>query len=176
MKSLMRRLKAALGIGSIWGAAFAGVGAILGALIPTTSFLSTVVGLGAVAGVGGLLLGIGFAGVLSAMESRRTLAELTSRRAALWGFLAGSALALVGSVAIGQLMDVVSVAESLLGLGIPAALQITAVVTGAVSYGAIAAGLASATVSLAKRAPVPLPSEPGGSPRVLGGDVPVESG
>lgn len=169
---LLKRLKAALGIGAIWGAAFAGVGAALGALLPTTSFLSTAVGLGTVAGVGGLLLGIGFAGLLSAVEGRRTLGELTSRRASLWGFLAGSALALVGSVAIGRLMEVVGAAESVLGLGIPVALQIAAMVTGAVSYGAVAAGLASATVSLAKRTPLSLPSPPSGSTRVLGGDAP----
>jgi hypothetical protein len=169
---LLKRLKAALGIGSIWGAAFVGVGAALGALIPTTSFLSTAVGLGVVAGLGGFLLGIGFAGLLSAMEGRRTLGELTSRRAALWGFLAGSALALGGSIVLGSAMGVVGAAESVLGLGIPVALQLTAVLTGAVSYGAIAAGLASATVSLAQRTPLPLPAEPSGSTRILGGDAP----
>jgi len=148
-----------LGIGSIWGAAFAGIGAALGALTPTTSFLSTAVGLAGVAGLGGLLLGVGFAGLLSAMEGRRTLAELTSRRAALWGFLAGSALALTGSVVLGIALGVVSGAEAVLGLSIPVALQVSALVAGAVSYGMTAAGLASATVSIAKRAPPPLPTE-----------------
>lgn len=168
---LLRKLKGALGIGSIWGAAFAGVGAVLGAVIPTTSFLSTVVGLGGIAGLGGLLLGVGFAGLLSAMEGRRSLVELTSRRAALWGFLAGSALALAGSVVLGSVLDVVSVAETLLGLEIPVALQVTALVAGSVSYGTIAAGLASATVSLAKRAHPPLPSDPDEPTRLFGSDV-----
>jgi len=169
----VKKLRAALGIGSIWGVAFGGVGALLGALIQTTSFLSTALGLGVVAGVGGLVLGLGFAGLLSAMEGRRTLGELTTRRAALWGFVSGTALALVGSVVIGSLMDVVGLAESVLGLPIPIGLQIAAVATGAASYGAIAAGLAAATVSLAKASPPALQSETSGSARdLLGGTEP----
>lgn len=159
MHVLLKRLKGALGIGSIWGTVFAGIGALLGALIPTSSFLSTAFGLSAVAGAGGLLLGVGFAGLFSAVEGRRVLDDLSARRAALWGFLAGSALALVGSLVIGSLTGVVGVAEGLLGLSIPAALQLAAVGAGAVSYGAIAAGLASATVSLAKRTPPALPAD-----------------
>jgi len=168
---LLRRLKAALGIGSIWGAAFVGVGAALGALIPTTSFLSTAAGLGIVAGVGGFLLGIGFSGLLSAMEGRRTLGELTARRAALWGFLSGSALALVASVAIGSLVGAVSAAESVLGLSIPGALRLITILGSAGSYGAIAAGLASATVSLAKRQPPASLSESSRSNGDLLGDA-----
>jgi len=170
VKTLLKKLKAALGIGSIWGVAFGGVGAALGVLISTTSFLSTALGLGVVAGVGGFVLGTGFAGLLSVMEGRRTLGELTTHRAGLWGFVAGTALAIFGSVAIGSLMDVVSVAERVLGLPIPIGLQLTAVAAGAASYGAIAAGLAAATVSLAKRSPSALQTGSSASGRNLLGD------
>ena len=153
MSSVLRKLRAALAIGSIWGAAFATVGAALGAVLPATSFLGTTLGLGIVTGIGGFGLGVVFAGLLSAMERRRTLGDLTARRGALWGFVAGSSLALLGSAALGSLLGVVAAAEELMGLAVPVSLQMAALLTGAVSCGAISAALASATVSLAKRAP-----------------------
>ena len=158
MGNLLKKLKAALGIGSIWGVAFGAVGTALGSLIATTSFLSSTLGLGVVAGVTGLILGAGFGGLLSVMEGRRTLDDLTPHRAALWGFTVGAGVALVGMIAGASLMDVIGIAESLLGLPIPIGLQLAAVAAGAVSYGAITAGLAAATVSLAKRSPSELQS------------------
>ena len=160
MGNLTRKLKAALGIGTIWGIALGAVGTALGGLISTTSFLSSALGLGVVAGVAGLVLGVGFGGLLSVMEGRRTLDDLTAHRAALWGFVVGAAVALVGTIAVASLSDAVRMAEGILGLPIPIpiALQLTALVAGAASYGAVTAGLAAATVSLAKRNPLELQS------------------
>jgi len=165
--SLIRKLKAALGIGSIWGIAFGAVGTALVGLISTTSFLSSALGLGVVAGVAGLILGAGFGGLLSVMEGRRTRDDLTAHRAALWGFVVGAAVALVGTIAVASLTDVVGIAESLLGLPIPIGLQLTAIAAGAASYGAVTAGLAAATVSLAKRSPSELQSGSNASARDL---------
>ena len=160
-------MKAALGIGTIWGIALGAVGTALGGLISTTSFLSSALGLGVVAGVTGLVLGAGFGSLLSVMERQRTLDELTAHRAALWGFVVGAAVALVGTIAVASLTDLVRIAESLLGLPIPIGLQLTAIAAGAVSYGAVTAGLAAATVSLAKRSPSELQSGSTGSARDL---------
>ncbi len=161
METLIKKLKAALGIGAIWGVTAGAVGTAFGA------FLSSALVFGVGFGVAGLVLGAGFGGLLSAMEGRRTLDELTAHRAALWGFVVGAALALVGTIAVASLTDVVRIAESLLGLPIPTGLQLTAIVTGAASYGAVTAGLAAATVSLAKRSPSELHSGSNGSARDL---------
>ena len=109
----------AANIGTIWGIALGAVGTALGGLISTTSFLSSALGLGVVAGVAGLVLGVGYGGLLSVMEGRRALDDLTAHRAALWGFVAGAAVALVGTIAIASLSDVVRIAEGILGFPIP---------------------------------------------------------
>ena len=159
----MRKLKAALGIGAIWGIATGAAGTTLGVLSPG-SFLSSALFYGAVTGVTGLVLGVGFGGLLSMMEGRRTLDELTPHRAASWGFVVGAAVALVGIIAVASLKGVGIAAGE---LGIPIGVQLTAIATGAVSYGTVTAGLAAATVSLAKRSPSELQSGSNGSARHL---------
>ena len=163
VENLIRKLKAALGIGSILGIAFGAVGTALGVLLSTTSLFSSPLGLGVVFGVTGLILGAGFGGLLSVMERRRTLDDLTTRRAALWGFVVGAGVTLVGMVLVWGLTDVVGIAESILGFPIPIGLQLTALAANAASYGAITAGLAAGTVSLAKRSPSELQSGSEGS-------------
>ncbi len=76
-------------------------------------------------------------------------------------------MALAGTIAVASLTDVVKIAESLLGLPMPIGLQLTAIVAGAASYGAVTAGLAAATVSLAKRNPSELQSGSDGPARGL---------
>ena len=49
------------------------------------------------------------------------------------------------------------------GMGLPIGVQLTAIAVGAASYGAVTAGLAAATVSLAKRSPSELESGPNAS-------------
>ncbi len=147
MGVLLRKLKAALGIGSIWGIAAGAVGTVLGGLsgLPT---LSSILVFGVGAGVAGFILGAGFGGLLSVMEGRRTLDELTANRAALWGLVVGTAVLLA--------VGVVGIATG--GAGLPIGLQLTAIAAGAVSFGAVTAGLAAATVSLAKGSPSELQS------------------
>jgi len=153
----LRKLKAALGIGSIWGIAGGAVGTAFGGLssIPTGSFLSSALVFGVGTGVAGLILGAGFGGLLSVMEGRRALDDLTANRAGLWGFVVGAAVALVGLTAVASLKGIGIVAS---GFGIPIGVQLIAVAGAAASYGAITAGLAAATVSLAKRSPSELQS------------------
>ena len=150
MGTLLRKLRAALGIGSIWGIAAGAVGTILGGLtgLPTGAFLSSALVFGVGAGITGLVLGAGFAGLLSVMEGRRTLDELTANRAALWGFVVGVAVPLVAGV--------VGIAAG--GAGLPIGLQLATIAAVASSYGTVTAGLAAATVSLAKRSPSGLQS------------------
>ena len=59
-------------------------------------------------------------------------------------------MAIVGALAVGAVTGLGLAATE---LGLPAALQVTAIATAALSYGAMTAGLASATVSLAQRGP-----------------------
>ena len=166
MGNLLRKLKAALGIGSIWGIAIGAVGTALGGLLLLAgSFLSSALVFGVGFGVAGLILGAGFGGLLSVMEGRRTLHELTARRAALWGFVVGAATALVGTIAVWGPTSAVGIAVSRLGL--PIGVQLTAIAGAAVAYGAMTAGLAAATVSLAKRNPSELQSGSDASAREL---------
>ena len=69
MGILLSKLKAVLGIGSIWGIAADTVGTALGALsgLPTGSFLSSALVLGVGSGVAAFVLGVGFGGLLSVM-------------------------------------------------------------------------------------------------------------
>ena len=174
MNTLLRKLKGALGIGSIWGLATGTVAAVFGGLtsIPTGWFLSSALVFGAGAAGAGLLLGTGFAGLLSLMEGRRTLDELTSKRAALWGFIVGATATLAGAIAVAALQGLGAAAG---GMGIPLGVQLTALAAGAVSYGAVTAGLAAATISLAKRGPSELDAGGDGSigitPRHSGADA-----
>ncbi|MGI9628971.1 MAG: hypothetical protein ACR2QM_19225, partial [Longimicrobiales bacterium] len=92
------------------------------------------------------------------MERQRTLDELTARRAARAGFVVGTALGLAGVAAAASLTGMFRVGGS--GLGLPFAAQLAAIAGVSACYGAVASGLASATVSVAKRSPSePLVSE-----------------
>ena len=87
MKPWLRRLRGVFGIGVLWGFVGTVVGTVVGAFVSVAGGqpLFTVLaefGLG----VGGLgfVLGSTFAGVLTILERRRTLEELTPGRAARW--------------------------------------------------------------------------------------------
>ena len=154
MKGWLRRLRGVLGIGMIWGLPATVVGAIGGIVASVfggASLLGSLV-TGSVA-VGGLffLLGSGFAAALTMTEGRRTLNELSPRRAALWGALAGGALPIVMLlISFGpEIATLLSDPQLLLGL-----------LAGIGSYGALSAALAGGTVALARRAPAELASGP----------------
>jgi len=114
-------------------------------------FLDTLVEFGLGAGRLGFGLGSTFAFVLTTLERRRTLDELTPGRAAGWGALAGAGAALVvGLSLVPALFPVLSTAQLALLL-----------ISGTASYGALTAGLAAGTVALARRAPAELASATG---------------
>ncbi len=149
MKGWIRRLRGIAGIGTLWGLAGAVVGTLGGlaaAVFGGAPLLAAVANFGLGGGGVGFLLGTTFAGVLTMMERRRTLDELTPGRAAFWGALAGSAFPAMWFLAsIGTL-----------GTFIPLDRLLLAAMSGCVAYGTLAAGLAAGTVSLARRAPAEL--------------------
>ena len=90
-----RRLRGIVGIGALWGVA----GAVFGAVVAGVEsvFLAepifvSMFDLASTLGFFGFLTGSGFAAVLTALEGRRTIGELSVARAALWGGVAGAAL------------------------------------------------------------------------------------
>jgi hypothetical protein len=141
VKTWLRRLRAVVSIGAIWGCALALVGLATAPVfliwLPSYVAPHLLVAAALQWGVGGFVLGSGFAMVLMMMDGHKTFAELTRWRAALWGALAGVGLMLVVSL-VGNPIPLAGVLAS---IGI---------------VGAVAAGLGAGTVSLAKRAPAEL--------------------
>lgn len=145
MKRWLRKLRGILSIGAIWGTVGGAIGAVGGVLVSVfggfplfSSLVEWCLGAGGL----GFLFGSGFAVVLTVLEGRRTLDELTPGRAALWGALAGAA------VPFGSLLFY-------LGSGgtVPFRVALIAVSAASGIYGAVSAGLAAGTVALARRAP-----------------------
>lgn len=150
MRGWIRKLRGILGTGTIWGLATATVGLFLGGIISAVSgepFLSSLLRVGLRQGLNGFLLGCGFAGVLSVMDGRRTLSELSPGRAAVWGAVAGAAFPSV-NVLLGTLLGYPIVVDQL----------VLVCLVGGLITGAVGAGLAAGTVALARRAPVELDS------------------
>ena len=101
MRRFARWLRGALGIGLTWAGLWVVFGIVVGIVIRIVdpSDIGPGEGPGVVLpilAVVGFLSGLGFAGLFSLAERRRTLTELSPGRAALWG--------LVGSAAIPLLM------------------------------------------------------------------------
>lgn len=147
MNRWLQRLRGALGIGALWGAAgsiVGAVGAVAANLTIGLPLLGPMIDWSLGAGFAGFLLGSGFAGLLTLSEGRRTLEELTPARAAGWGALAG-APAPTAVIVLGSAMGWNPALS---------AQQLIPVVLGAAgSYAALTAALAAGTVSLAKRTP-----------------------
>jgi hypothetical protein len=94
--NVVRRIRGAIGIGVKWGVLWAAIGALTVVLIGLFRPGDIDAGEGpsraaAVFALVGFLSGLGFAGLLSLAERRRTIHELSLARVALWGFL-GAAL------------------------------------------------------------------------------------
>ena len=140
MRTWLRKVRAILGLGTIWGGVGAVIGAELGGVVglltgtlPAALLVGTLV-----PGIAVLVLGSGFAAVLSAMEGRRTLDELTPARAGLWGGAVGAAAPVAGFLLW-------------TALSVPTPLPLF--VAASVSYGLLTSVLAATTVVIAKRAP-----------------------
>ena len=143
MGTLFRKLKAALGIGSIWGVVAGTLGAVAGGFSGWVggSVAASILTFGGVAGAAGLVLGTGFGVMLSVMDGNRTLDEVTPNRSAVWGFVVGAtgtALAGLAVIASGA-------------IAAPTSVLIAALASGTVCYGALTGLLAAGTVWVAKR-------------------------
>lgn len=150
MANWLRKLRGVLGIGLSWGLPATVVGLIGGVVAsvvgggPLLPSLAT-----GAAMVGGLffLLGTGFALALTLTEGRRTLHELTPRRASVWGAVAGGWLPVVTVlVSTGSRFGTVLADPELLA----------ALLGGVASCGALGAALAGGTVAVARQAPAAL--------------------
>ena len=157
MKRWIRRLRGVLGIGTAWGLAGTTVGAIGGLVasvaggLPLPQLLELALG----AGGFGFVLGSAFAAVLTMLEPRRTLEELSPRRAAVWGALAGAALPIAWIVVV-VLPEV--------GANILHPRLLVAALAASGAYGVLSAALAALTVALARLAPPDLDSGPVSAP------------
>ncbi len=100
MDELLRRIRGILGVSAMWGGLWAVLFAVLffiiGVFDPDTIDPGETLGLLVTIGATfGLVSGVSFAVLLAAAEGRKTLAELSPLRVALWGALATSVLPLL---------------------------------------------------------------------------------
>jgi len=141
MKTWLRKLRGVASIGATWGLACSVLGIAIGAIVSMIwpdilpfTVVKYVVSVALWYGVGGFVLGSGFAVVLTTVDGRKTFEELTPGRTALWGALTGVGLAIVVGLVVGDTPLAVFVAS-------------------ASTIGAVTAALAAGTLSLARRAP-----------------------
>jgi hypothetical protein len=92
MEDDVRRLRGLLGVGTLWGFAWAVIGAVLGVAIGVLSpdvwlWSNPIIEWALGMGVYGFVSGVGFGGLLAFRESRKSLDELSPARAAVWGVL-----------------------------------------------------------------------------------------
>ncbi|MEM7414403.1 MAG: hypothetical protein AAF389_02835 [Gemmatimonadota bacterium] len=162
MSSWWRRVRGVLGLGALWGAAAGAVGVVGGAIAGLMGggpiFVMSLSG--AVMGTLGLMLGTAFGSVLTLSHGSRTLDELTPRRTAGLGFVAGAGLSFVGN----------SLLILLAGAGAPAGMIVPALFVSSTIYGVLTAGLAYGTVAIAKRAPDDRLIEAGRGAELTAGD------
>jgi len=137
VRRLVRRLRGLLGIGTTWGALWSAIGAAIGFVIGAVSpevwtsgnpILEWTIGMG----LYGLVSGVGFGGLLSIREGRRTILEIPLRRAAAWGVLGAAAVPLLfgalGTFEVGttmaEVLGAIIVTGALGGTFAPAAIAI----------------------------------------------------
>ncbi len=150
MKSWLRRLRGVLAFGTLWSVAgavfstiFALVAYVFGRVPPGSPLLEFLLPFCLFGAGMGFVLGSGFAGVLTVIERRRTLEELSPARAAVWAAMVGAGLPTVYYlVFFGPEAVIYSLTSAPL-----------ATLVGAATFGGLGGALAAGTVSLAKRAP-----------------------
>jgi len=89
--------------------------------------------------IAGAVAGTVFSALFSGAERRKTLASLSTRRVAVWGFLGATLIPLV-SVAV---------------LGTAGVLPAAVIAGGSIMFGALGSAMAVATVRIARNAPAP---------------------
>ena len=100
MNSFFRRLRGLLGVGLTWGALWSviggGVGLVLAVVAPdvggwTNRVFEWALGMG----LYGLVSGVGFGSLLALREGRKTILDISLRRAAIWGVVGSAAVPLL---------------------------------------------------------------------------------
>jgi hypothetical protein len=147
--SMLRRIRAAVGLAITWGTVFTTVSAlVLGVVLifrlaPPGIFTPAVIaGMLARNFLGGAIAGFIFALLLSRAERSKRVSDLTSNRVAAWGFVGG----------------VAAFTAIMVSSGVASVVPITALLSSGTLYGVICSGLSTATVRVARRAPE-LPDE-----------------
>jgi hypothetical protein len=137
MKTWLRRIRGAIGMGLIWGAAWGAAGNVvmLGFLLRTGSRPDAPFPI--VFGVFGFVAGVLFSGVLGLVERRRRFGQMSLPRFALWGAIGGLLLATTFVLAV--------------SLGGDPTFLWNLVVVGPV-FAIAAAGSAAGSLALARRA------------------------
>jgi len=137
MNELVHRLRGLFGVGVTWGALWSAIGAGIGLAIGTVTpdlwevsnpILKWALGMG----LYGLVSGVGFGSLLALREGRRTLLDVSLRRAAIWGVLGAAAVPLffgaLGTFAVGtttvEVLGAIFVTGFLGGTFAPAAIAI----------------------------------------------------
>ena len=97
MTSFVRRLRGLLGIGAFSGAAWAGIGLVLGTIVLLVDPASVDAGEGPLwiayyFGRAGFVAGVGAGILLALTERKRSITSLQPLRVALWGAVGGFAL------------------------------------------------------------------------------------
>ncbi len=97
--NLLRKLRGILGIGVTWGTVWVVIGTALGLIVRVVDPDSIDPGEGLamvrVFATIGFISGVGFAGLLSLAEARKTILDLPLGRVALWGLLGGAVVPLL---------------------------------------------------------------------------------
>jgi hypothetical protein len=102
MKQFLRRLRGIIGTGLTWALAWAPLGALFVAFTVDRTPLARYVVFGAINGaIQGFLVGGSFAAVLSMVERRKRLEDLSLGRVAAWGALGGLLLGVPFSLFFG---------------------------------------------------------------------------
>jgi hypothetical protein len=103
MGTMLRRVRATLGLGLLWAAAGALAGGVIEGvlnILPGPDLLLGVDMWPAALAIPGFLAGIAFSVVLMVAERRRTFDDLRVPRVALWGALGGALLGTVVGLAV----------------------------------------------------------------------------
>ena len=147
MRSIMRKLRGALGTALTWAVAWAVGGLAVATLLYMTTdvavlgpFWELAPGYALRYGLWGLVGGALFSGALATVHGRRTLGELRPAWASLWGGLAGL---LIGAGVVGALFATGTIQNFSLELdGVALALSV---------FGGIGAATAVGTIMLAQK-------------------------
>ena len=131
----MRRIRAAVGVGVVWGVAWLGVGLVLLLIV---GFGAADVPFPLFFGFLGFLAGATFSGLLGILGRRRRFGEMSLPRFAVWGALGGLVLSVIVNFVAGPGGDMLVVAPVF-------------ALAGAIS--------AMGTLALARRAEEPQPPE-----------------